>query len=97
MTRLPITIAAFVFLASASATAPASAAPQPYIQATVTSQCAISAAKAGKIASKLYGGKVIDVKQVNAKGRTAFRVKLLQPNGRIHSVLIDANSGQPLK
>ncbi|MCP8899409.1 PepSY domain-containing protein [Gilvimarinus xylanilyticus] len=59
--------------------------------------CAISAAQAGKIARKTFGGKVIDIKAVQHKGRAVFRVKLLQKNGRIHSVLIDANSGQPLK
>lgn len=71
----------------------------PYApSATVVSgaQCAIGAAQAGQIASRLYGGKVIDVKQVNVQGRAVFRVKLLQPNGRIHSVLIDAGSGKPL-
>lgn len=98
MTRTHITIAALVLLACASgASASASAPYHPHNPVTAHSQCAISAAKAGKIASQLYGGKVIDVKQVNANGRTAFRVKLLQPNGRIHSVLIDANSGKPLQ
>lgn len=58
---------------------------------------AISAAKAGQIARQLYGGRVIDVKQVHRQGLSVFRVKLLQNNGRIHSVLIDANSGRPLQ
>ncbi|WP_049721151.1 PepSY domain-containing protein [Gilvimarinus polysaccharolyticus] len=96
MTRLYCIIAGLLL----GTALPAAAAHKPYAHgATVVSgsQCAIAAAKAGQIASRLYGGKVIGVKQVIARGRTAFRVKLLQPNGRIHSVLIDANSGQPLK
>ncbi len=72
-------------------TAPLSSA-KPSVQS-----CAISAAQAGKIARQTFGGKVIDIKAAQYKGRSVFRVKLLQKNGRIHSVLIDANSGQPLK
>ena len=98
MTRLYCIIASLVLSAATSTVAASVSAP--YIPRAVTvnaTQCAIGAAKAGQIASRLYGGKVIGVKQVNIQGRTAFRVKLLQPNGRIHSVLIDANSGKPLQ
>ncbi|MBU2887622.1 PepSY domain-containing protein [Gilvimarinus agarilyticus] len=65
----------------------------PYLTAA---KCAISAAQASQIARKKYGGKVIDVKAINLKGRRAYRVKILQKSGRIHSVIIDAANGRPM-
>jgi|SRR5690554_3488698 len=98
MTRHGFIFVGLLLSATLATAAPASNTPLYAPSAAVSgAQCAISAAKAGQIASKLYGGKVIDVKLVNLQGRSLFRVKLLQPNGRIHSVLIDANNGQPLQ
>lgn len=88
---IPVFLAAFSLSVQAGLPAPnlPSVSQQFY--------CAVSAAQAGKIASKTFGGKVIDIKQVQVKGKTAYRVKLLQTSGRIHSVLIDAASGRPIK
>ncbi|MDO3383531.1 PepSY domain-containing protein [Gilvimarinus algae] len=69
----------------------------PFAAPQAINQCAVSAAQAGKIASKTFGGKVLDVKAMQVNGRSVYRVKLLQPSGRIHSVLIDAASGKPLQ
>jgi hypothetical protein len=105
MTRTPSSIATLLLslaligsvpTALAQALAPAPTAAPSYRTASNTLS-AISAAKAGQIARQLYGGRVIDVKQVHRQGLSVFRVKLLQNNGRIHSVLIDANSGRPLQ
>lgn len=74
-------------------TAAATLSPNATISA---GYCAINAAQAGKIASKKFGGKVIDVKKVQYKGQAAFRVKLLQNSGRIHSVFINAANGRPM-
>ncbi|WP_020208087.1 PepSY domain-containing protein [Gilvimarinus chinensis] len=88
---IPVFLAAVVI--NAQAGAPNISSPYAGEQA----YCAINAAQAGKIASKTFGGKVIDIKRVQAKGKPAYRVKLLQKSGRIHSVLIDAASGRPIK
>ncbi|UTF59791.1 PepSY domain-containing protein [Gilvimarinus sp. DA14] len=88
---IPVFAAVFCVCAQAAPPAPLS----PPLSTPIS--CAISAAQAGKIASKTFGGKVIDIKQVKIKNRLAYRVKLLQQSGRIHSVLIDAASGRPLK
>ncbi|MDO3385292.1 PepSY domain-containing protein [Gilvimarinus sp. SDUM040013] len=90
------TLTCAVFLCLLSMGTTAYAQKSPYSPPITHFQCAVSAAQAGKIASKKYGGKVIDVKVVNVKGRRAYRVKLLQKSGRIHSVIIDADSGRPL-
>ncbi|MFC3156746.1 PepSY domain-containing protein [Gilvimarinus japonicus] len=100
MIRLICIIAGLLLATSMAVAAPGAPTLAGHLANPVaagSAQCAISAAKAGQIASKLYGGKVIDVKQVSVQGRAAFRVKLLQSNGRIHSVLIDAGNGRPLQ
>lgn len=73
------------------------AAPVRHAPVMTAASCAINAAQASRLAQKRYGGKVIDVKVINLKGQRAYRVKLLQKNGRIHSVVIDAASGRPLR
>lgn len=71
------------------------AAPAHHAPLMAAARCAINAAQAGRLAQKKYGGKVIDVKVIKLKGQRAYRVKLLQKNGRIHSVVIDAAGGRP--
>ncbi len=45
-----------------------------------------------KVQSEL-GGKVLDVQRVTVQHAPAYRIKLLQPSGRVQVLLIDANSG----
>lgn len=42
------------------------------------------------------GGKVLDVQQVTVKNSPAYRIKLLQPSGRVKVLLLDAKSGSLL-
>lgn len=59
-------------------------------------QGAISQARAGKIASDKFGGKVIDVRTLKGNGGYIHRVRLLQSSGRVITVHVDANSGRIL-
>lgn len=56
----------------------------------------ISQARAGKIASNKFGGKVIDVRTLKSKAGTIHRVRLLQSSGRVITVHVDASSGRIL-
>ncbi|HEY7885487.1 MAG TPA: hypothetical protein VIC08_11120 [Cellvibrionaceae bacterium] len=68
----------------ASAQAPSSACQQQ--------TSGISQARAGQIASKAHGGRVIDVRTNNG----VHFVRLLQASGRVITVKVDAKSGRLL-
>lgn len=40
------------------------------------------------------GGKVLDIQRVTVQHSPAFRIKLLQPSGRIKVLLLDAATGE---
>lgn len=42
------------------------------------------------------GGQVLDVQQVTVQHAPAYRIKLLQPSGRIKVLIVDASSGKYL-
>ncbi len=41
-----------------------------------------------------YGGKILDLRPVKSGKGRAYRVKLLQPSGRVKLMLIDAKDGK---
>lgn len=41
-----------------------------------------------------YGGKILDLQSVTTGDGPAYRVKLLQPSGRVKLMLIDASDGK---
>jgi hypothetical protein len=43
-----------------------------------------------------YGARILDLQSVPTGNGPAFRVKLLQPSGRVKLLLIDAVDGKPL-
>ena len=50
----------------------------------------LSAAQAAKKAQQQYGGQVLDIKQVRSNNSTAYRIKLLQPSGRVKVLIMSA-------
>ncbi|MEH6469973.1 MAG: PepSY domain-containing protein [Halopseudomonas sp.] len=42
-----------------------------------------------------YDGKILDLKPIKTGNGQAYRVKLLQPSGRVKLMLIDAHDGKP--
>ncbi|RDE18740.1 hypothetical protein DV711_14030 [Motiliproteus coralliicola] len=52
--------------------------------------------RAAEMVQQRYGGKVLDLKRVGSGNKMAYRVKLLQPSGRVKLILIDATSGKAL-
>lgn len=46
-----------------------------------------------KVQSEL-GGKVLDIQNVTVHHSPAYRIKLLQPSGRVKVLLLDANTGE---
>lgn len=41
-----------------------------------------------------YGGKILDLKTIKTGSGSAYRIKLLQPSGRVKLMLIDAQDGK---
>lgn len=54
---------------------------------------AISATEAALRAQNHVDGKVMNVRQLQEENRTFYGVKLLQKNGRIRTINVDANDG----
>lgn len=54
----------------------------------------INKAQASAIAKKHGKGKVLKVTPVTHKKKKAFRVKLLQPSGKVIQILVDAKTGK---
>ncbi len=57
---------------------------------------ALSSAEAAQQVQRRYGGQVLDIRKVRSNNTAAYRVKLLQPSGRVKLLLIDAGSGKPI-
>lgn len=49
--------------------------------------------QAAQLIKQEYGGKILDLQPVTTGDGPAFRVKLLQPSGRVKLMLIDARDG----
>ncbi len=80
---------------SLTVSAGAQASAQPMLLAQAESR--VSASHAAAIVQKRYGGKVLKVETQNRGGRVVHRIKILQDNGRISTVMVDGQSGQILK
>ena len=56
----------------------------------------LSLQEAAGQAQRQFGGKVIKADPVHLKGRNAYRIRMVRPDGRVREVMLDANSGKPL-
>lgn len=54
----------------------------------------VSREEAASIAQRSSGARVLSVERADRNGRSAWRVKLLTPQGEVRVVLVDANSGR---
>ena len=52
---------------------------------------------AAQIAKQGKPGRVLKVKKVDLKNRSAYKVKVLRPNGDVKSVLVDPESGKVIR
>lgn len=57
-------------------------------------QTKISQGQAVTFARQATGGRVLDVQTQNRGGRVVYLVKVLMPDGRVHIVAVDAETGQ---
>lgn len=57
---------------------------------------AVSASQAAGIANSRYPGKIINVTLTGNDSSQVYQVKILDQNGGMHIVIVDANSGQVL-
>ncbi|PKH88622.1 PepSY domain-containing protein [Colwellia sp. Bg11-28] len=55
-------------------------------------QKAISSQQAAKLVKKRYGGTVLNVKK--QKNNTAYKVKIVKPNGQVVSKKVNAKTGK---
>ncbi len=58
---------------------------------------ALSLQEAVGKAQQQFGGKVIKADPVRLQGRSAYRIRMVRPDGRVKEVMLDAASGQPLR
>lgn len=58
---------------------------------------ALSLQEAAGKAQRQFGGKVIKADPVHLQGRSAYRIRMVRPDGRVKEVMLDAASGQPLR
>lgn len=63
---------------------------------TLAQASQVSASEAARIVQEHFGGRVLNVDTRVREGRPVYRVKILQDNGRIRSVLVDPQSGRIL-
>jgi hypothetical protein len=54
----------------------------------------IDGAGAARIVERSTGGKVLSVNRQEKKGRIMYRVKVLLPEGRVRTVMVDAETGR---
>gem|GEM_PF-1189727 len=71
-------------------------APPAHAQWGLTQAASISSSQAAEAVQSRFGGRVLNVDRRERDGRAIYRVKVLQDNGRIRTVLVDANSGRIL-
>lgn len=57
----------------------------------------ISKQKAVDIARKNKPGRVLKVNKVESKDRSAYRVKVLSPQGDVSNIIIDAKTGKVMQ
>tara|TARA_R110001583_G_C5560817_1_gene401195 strand:- start:329 stop:589 length:261 start_codon:yes stop_codon:yes gene_type:complete len=50
--------------------------------------------QAAQLIQRQYGGQILDLQSVTTGEGLAYRVKLLQPSGRVKLMLIDARDGK---
>lgn len=62
-----------------------------------TEEPAISPADAALLAQQHVDGKVMNVRKIAEENKTLYGVKVLQKNGRIKTVTVDADSGAILE
>jgi len=71
--------------------------PQPaQAQWALTQAASVSSSQAAEAVRARFGGRVLNVDQRERNGQVVYRVKILQDNGRLRTVLVDANSGRIL-
>lgn len=54
----------------------------------------VDGAGAARIVERSTGGKVLSVDRQERKGRIVYRVKVLLPEGRVRTVMVDAETGR---
>ena len=60
-------------------------------------QRSLSLQEAAGQAQRQFGGKVIKADPVHMQGRSAYRIRMVRPDGRVREVMLDATSGKPLR
>lgn len=68
--------------------------PLRLAQSEANSEARISASQAAAIVQKHYGGKVLNIQAKQKSGHMIYRIKILQDNGRIRTVGVDARTGK---
>ncbi|MFO7602971.1 MAG: PepSY domain-containing protein [Gammaproteobacteria bacterium] len=63
----------------------------------LTVLAAISAQQASEIAQQHVPGRVLDVSPSRVQGRDVYQIKILNPRGEVHIILIDADSGERMQ
>lgn len=78
------------------ATAALTLAPPANAQWALAQAASISSSQAAEAVRARFGGRVLNVDRREREGRMVYRVKILQDDGRLRTVLVDANSGRIL-
>ncbi|WP_207062698.1 PepSY domain-containing protein [Motiliproteus sp. SC1-56] len=63
--------------------------------AATPAQAELSPDQAARRVQKQFGGQVLDIQPVKTGRGRAYRIKLLQPSGRVKLMLLDAEDGRP--
>lgn len=71
-------------------------APAANAHWTLTQTASISSSQAAETVRARFGGRVLNVDRREREGRVVYRVKILQDDGRLRTVLVDASSGRIL-
>lgn len=61
---------------------------------STTALAELSPDEAARLAQQRYGGQVLDIQPVTTDRGRAYRIKLLQPSGRVKLMLLDAGDGR---
>lgn len=54
----------------------------------------LDSSAAARLVESRTGGKVLSVHRQENKGKTQYRVKVLLPEGRVRTIMVDAQSGR---
>ena len=60
----------------------------------ISGHAEVSRDEAASIAQRSSGARVLSVERTDRNGRSAWRVKLLTPQGEVRVVLVDTTSGR---